>query len=179
MRFRTRVLYLIWAIIRSYVEIIAAIVLFTAAYIWTLSLSESALRGQGPTILLGVVSSVIATLLISISGKYSASCRAHTNIVHCAIEMSRWVRRYKNYFCSDQKEITKHGFYLNQYYMNMCSEACQLTYGGDFSNFSKSIAFFMQDLNDDLTADEFEKLVGSFDATISFYDCGRIEGYDE
>lgn len=146
-----------------------------AAYMWMPFLNEGLLRGQASTILLGVVSSVIATLLISISGKYSVSCRAHVNIVYYAAEMIRWVQRYKDYFCTNHKEWTKHGFYLNQYYMDMCNEARQLTYDGDFSKFSKSIAFFMENLNENLTTDEFEMVIEDFNMNVSMYDRGHIQ----
>lgn len=142
---------------------------------WTSSLTDAFLASQGTVILVGVVSSIIATLLISISGRYSESCRAHTNIVHWATEMSRWVRSQKNYFCSNSKETAKHGYYLNQYYMNMCSEACRLTYGGDFSKFSSAVTHFIHNLNEDMTAEDFDLCVEDFDTAAGMYNGGCIE----
>ena len=89
--------------------------------------------------------------------------------------MSRWVRSQKNYFCSNSKETAKHGYYLNQYYMNMCSEACRLTYGGDFSKFSSAVTHFIHNLNEDMTAEDFDLCVEDFDTAAGMYNGGCIE----
>lgn len=57
----------------------------------------------------------------------------------------------------------------------MCSEACQLTYREDFTKFSKSIAFFMRNLNESLTVDEFEVAVQDFELNVNMYNQGHIK----
>lgn len=135
MKNKRKIQFFYYAIVESYRTIIVSVVLILCVYLM-FRISHSCSNDQRSALLIGIVASVIATLLLRIFDKYSESCYAFERI----LTKTELLITYIDTKVSTLLDVDNNRFELWHQYVDICGEASRLTYKEDFYFLSGAIS---------------------------------------
>lgn len=108
----------------------------------------------------GVIASIVATIVLRVSDKYTSSCLAYAKIFFYAEEIILFI---DNNIKNNSYSVDECKFNLWQYYMLMCEESARLTYDKDFSLISVAVSNIISSINNkddvNIILEKREKLI--------------------
>lgn len=108
----------------------------------------------------GVIASIVATIVLRVSDKYTSSCLAYSKISFYVEELILFVEKNIK---DNSYNVDECKFNLWRYYMLICEESMRLTYDKDFNLISIAVNDIISSINNnndiDVIIEEKDKLI--------------------
>lgn len=134
-RLRKRSLHFFGAVIYSAVGICVGVVLVVIGYLATVGIPVGD-DNQVVSLFLGIVGSVVASIIYSISDKYIKSCNVFSRILN---QVGIFIKSVECILDNDSLNNDKSKFELWCLYNSIREKSCELTYRNDFEGLSEKM----------------------------------------
>lgn len=157
MNYRQKAFHYIFAIKCSTISIIASLLLLLVVVVISAFLPQKIENGQVTALLVGIIASIIATLILKISDKYAESCRAYNSILRQIDEVCDYTN--SNVERTEDGDLRKHRFPIWRIVTQIKTEAEKLTYEKDYNVLYIALKKLVQLVYQNSAVDEIFKAV--------------------
>ncbi len=128
MKYKRKFLHLLFAVRKSLLILSFSVLLIVISYVMIISYDQN----EVVSFAVGIIASVIATLVFKISDKYEKSISACTDIANAIEEMVLYLERMVTRGCANYEYCST----LWLYYSSICRKSANLTYEEEFNRVS-------------------------------------------